>query len=142
MVANQKVTGRAASVPAGLGIALGVSMVITLAMAALTAYLEGKGIVKEADVGYMVMLTLLLASLVGALTAAGKIKRQRLVMCLASGLCYFLSLIAVTALFFGGQYSGVGVSLLLIMGAAFSAAFLKKGERKSTSVRKRKFKNR
>ena len=111
-------------------------------MTAVTAYLEEKSVIRDTGVGYCAMVTLLLSALLGAMTAAGKIKRQRLVVCMVSGLCYFLMLICMTALFFGGQYSGVGVSALLIAGASAAAAFLKNPGRKSTSVRKRKIKNR
>ena len=37
-------------------------------------------------------------------------------MCLAAGGGYYLCLLAITALFFGGQYQGVGVTALMVLG--------------------------
>ena len=142
MVANQNERGTAASVPVGLATGLGISLLLTVIMAALTAWLEGEGVIQDTAIGYGAMLTLLVSALFGALTAAGKIKRQRAIMCAASGLCYFLSLICITALFFGGQYEGVGVSALLILGASAAAIFLPGRGGKSTTVRVRKLRNR
>ena len=142
MVANQKVTGKAVSFPAGVAIGLAISWSLTLIMAAMTAYLEGRGILGYDAVGYCLMLTLLLSSLAGALTAARKVKRIRFGVCMASALCYFLTLMVLTALFFGGQYSGIGVTGLVILGGAAAASFLGRSGKRSTSVRIKKYKNR
>ena len=142
MVVNQKATGRAVSFPAGLLIGLGVSLGITVAMGALTAYLEGKEALAENGVGYCAMLTLAVSSLAGAMTAAGKIKRIRFGVCMLSAACYFLSLIGATALFFGGQYTAVGVTGLLILGGSAAAGFLDRKGKRNTSVRIKKLKNR
>lgn len=142
MVANQKVTGRAVPFPAGLAMGVGVCAVITVAMAGVTAWIESKEVIADNGVGYCAMLTLLLSSLAGALTAAGKIKRVRLASCMACGVCYFLLLLAVTALFFGGQYSGVGITGLLIFGGSLAATLMGCRRKRSTSVRIKKIKNR
>lgn len=143
MVVNQKVTGRASSIPVGLAVGLGVSLTVTMIMSMLVAYLQSTEMISDSGVGYGAMLTLLLSSAAGAGAAWRKVKHQRLVICAASGLCYFLSLIAITAMFFGGQYSAVGVTALLILGGAGAVALLGlKGEKNSTSVRRKKIGNR
>ncbi len=83
----------------------------------------------ESAIGYGAMGTLALASLCGALTAIWRIKRRYLVMCLCSGLCYFVCLLCCTALFFGGQYAGMGVTALVVLGGSLCAALstLRKG---------------
>ena len=114
MRVNRKPTGRAVSVPVGLGWGLLTSVVITLTGCLLAAYLINREILSWNHSGYCVMVILLLSAWAGAAVTAGKIKRRRAVMCLGAGIGYFLMLIAMAALFFGGHYSGVGETGLMI----------------------------
>ncbi len=75
-------------------------------------------------VGYGAMIVLVIASAMGAWTAEGRIQRMRLQVCLLSGLSYFLALLSATALFFGGQYSGIGVTALAILAGSAGVALL------------------
>ncbi len=119
---KKKVTGRASSVPAGLAWSLLTSMGITLlCCVALTALIAGEQI-PETAIGYGAMGTLVLASVGGALTAAWRIKHRHLAMCLCSGLVYYLCLLCCTAMFFGGQYEGMGVTALVVFGCSLLAA--------------------
>ena len=114
MRVNRKPTGRAAAVPVGLGWGLLTSAAITLLGCLFAAHLINREILAWNHSGYGVMAILLLSAWAGAAVSAGKIKRRRAVMCLGAGTAYFLMLMAVTALFFGGQYSGVGETGLMI----------------------------
>lgn len=142
MVVNQKVTGRASSIPIGLAIGLGISLAMTLAFSMAIAYLQSNEMIPETGLGYAAMLTLLAASAAGAAAAYHQIKHQRLLVCLGAGGCYYLALLAVTALFFGGQYNGMGVTGLVILGGAGCVGLLGLRRRTGTSVRRRKIKNR
>ncbi len=115
MVANRKVTGRALSVPAGIALGAAVSAGVTIAGVMLVAWLLGRETLPESALGYGVMGILLLSAAAGAGTAVRRIKRQRMIMSLISGMVYFLMLLATTALFFGGQYGGVGATALVIL---------------------------
>lgn len=114
MRVNRKPTGRAVSVPVGLGWGLLTSVIITLSGCLLAAYLINREILAWNHSGYGVMMILLLSAWAGAAVTAGKIKRRKAMMCLGAGTAYFLLLMAVTALFFGGHYSGVGETGLMI----------------------------
>ena len=116
MVANRKVTGTASSIPAGLALGAAVSLAITLAGAWIFAYLIAGEILKESSIGYCAMAIILLASVVSAAVAVGRIKRRRVYICGLSGLIYFGILLSMTALFFGGQYQAVGITLLGLRG--------------------------
>lgn len=116
MVANRKVTGKAASMPGGLALGGVFSMGLTILLAAVTAKLVDENLLLEQSVGYAALLILMLSSGVGSAVAAAKIKRQRLVVCVASGVIYYGLLLAMTALFFGGQYTGMGVTALAVAG--------------------------
>ncbi len=124
MVTNRKVTGRAKSIPVGLAMGWAISMALTLATAVLLTYLVLNETVAESALGIGAMVVLPLASALGAVSAASAVKRRWMQLCLGAGAAYFLSLLAITALFFGGQYSGVGVSALLIFGAAAAVGAL------------------
>ena len=118
---NRKPTGRAASMPAGLASGAVASLSVTLLASAMIAKMVEDENLAESGVGYGIMITLMAASFFGALIAAGRIKRQRLMVCVMSGVIYFLSLLGITGLFFGGQYEAVGVTGLLIMGGSMLA---------------------
>ena len=111
----RKASGRATSMPAGLAIGALWSAAVTLALAAILAKLVENEVMPEESIGYGVMVILVLASFLGAMVTVNKVKHQRLMMCLASGAVYFGILLATTALFFGGQYTAVGETALMIV---------------------------
>ena len=114
-------TGRASSMAAGLTFGAGTALAITIRGSAILAKLVDGEWLEEGNVGYGIMGMLLLASYLAAMVSYGKIKRQRLLVCLSTGGIYFGLLLSITALFFGGQYSGVGVTALLIVCGAILA---------------------
>lgn len=126
MVRNQKATGRATTMPVGLMWGAGTSVAVTLLGAAVTAVLLNREVLAESSVGYSVMVILLAASFAGAMTARSRIKRQHLLSCVLSGAVYFLVLLSLTALFFGGQFEAVGVTGLLVMGGSMLALLVDK----------------
>lgn len=139
MVANRKVTGKAKSVPAGLALALAISMGITLFGSLIIAILLDSQTMQESGVGYGSMLLLLLSSTAGAFVAVNTIKRQLLPMCMLSGLCYYAMLLAVTALFFGGQYQGMGVTALVVMaGCCVTALAAIKGKGSGAAMHRKR----
>lgn len=100
-------TGKASSIPGGLIAAASVSVMTTLILSAAIAYLLNKEIVTWSQSGYLIMAMLFLASFLGGKTAYSRIKRQRIVVALMSGLLFFGVLLAIAALFFGGQMDAV-----------------------------------
>lgn len=124
MYGKKKVTGTALGIPGGVGLGIVVSLLITLAGAALAAWLIASEKIGEGSIGYAAMVILALASASGALVAVLLTKRLRLQVCMLTGGCYFLTLLAMTALFFGGQYQGMGVSAVIILAMCALVAFL------------------
>lgn len=117
--------------PAGLGLGLGISMAITLIAVGILAGMVLKGTVSENAVGYCTMIIVPVSAALGALVAAIAVKHRWLIVCASVGGLYFLTLLSITALFFGGQYSGVGITVLLILlGTAAACAVGLKGERR------------
>ena len=138
MVANQKVTGTASSMPGGLASGAAVSLLATVAGCWFFAYLISIEKLVQSAIGYCAMVIILLSALLGAAVAVRRIKRRRLYVCGLSGLIYYLCLLSMTALFFGGQYQGVGVTALLVLGGAGTAAMLSLKGEGSPRRRKRK----
>ena len=114
MTVNRKPTGTALSIPAGITIGIFISVFATLSTTFLMAKLVDAEVVSMDKVGYMVLVIIIISSWIGVTTASGKIKRRRMLVSLATGTMYFVTLLAITGLFFGGQYSGVGETALLI----------------------------
>lgn len=115
MVTNRKATGRAMSMGGGIALGTGLSLLVTLIGAMLVAWLIANEKLPEASVGYGSMVILLCASVTGAWLAAAKIKHRKLLVCILTGAGYYLSLLSITALLFGGQYQGMGVTGMMIL---------------------------
>ena len=124
MAVNKKVTGKSRPMVAGIGIGLAVSMFLTMIGAALVANLILSGKMGEEGIGYGATATLLLSSAAGAWLAAILIKRRWMLVCLGAGGIYYLMLLAITAMFFGGQYQGMGVTALLVLGGSGAMGLL------------------
>jgi hypothetical protein len=131
----RKPTGRAVSMPAGIAWGAAVSYAVTLVCGAIAAWLMDHEIIELEAVGYGAMVILLLASALGALTARVLVKHRILPVCAATGGVYIAMLLATTAAFFGGRYSGVGVTVALVMAGALSVGLLGQG-RKGTITRR------
>lgn len=124
MQVKQKYTGRVMSVPGGLAVGVGISLLVTAVGAAVLAWLlDGEKLLWE-NVGYGIMGMLLCASFFGSLAAFRRIRRQRMLVCMLSGVAYLGVMLSMTALFFGGQYEGVGVTALLVLGGSGAAGML------------------
>lgn len=117
----QRRTGRASSMPTGLAAGAVTSVLITILGSAVLAKLVDGEMLQESSIGYGIMIMLIGAACLGAMVSCNKVKRQRLLVCMASGGIYFGMLLCITAMFFGGQYSGVGVTALLIFCGSFLA---------------------
>lgn len=138
MKQNSLQKGRATSIPAGALIGAMYALIWTLLTSGVLGWLIYTEKMAEENIGYGSMVILLTASVLGALVSYGKVKRQRAVACLSAGGIYLLILLAITALFFGGQYTGVGVTSVLVIGGSGVAIFvsMERGNRKRGVGRK------
>lgn len=115
MVRNHNAKGRALSMPAGLSIGTSICMVLTLLMSLILSKLVSTERMEWSQIGYGIMGMLLIASIAGGKAACTIVRRRKLLVCASISILYWLSLLMVTALFFGGQYSGMGVTGLVIL---------------------------
>jgi hypothetical protein len=100
--------------PVGLAWGALVSLGLTLIGSGIVAFLVDRGTMPVEGIGYGAMGILVISALSGALTAWSKIKRLRLQVCLMSGGIYYLMLLGMTMLFFGGHFRGMGVTALMV----------------------------
>ena len=91
------------------------------------------------SVGYAATVILLLASAIGAWIAALMVKRRWIMICVGAGGSYYLTLLAITALFFGGQYQAVGVTALLVFGGAGAVGLLGITKKNGNGNRRQKY---
>ena len=132
----KKITGRAPSLgrSAAAGVILGV--IWTMISAVIIAKLVDMEIIPMEKVGYGSMTAILSAVFFGA-TLAGKKAGHMVIQAAAlSGGAYFLCLVLVNALFFGGSYVGMGITFLLVA-LATASAILMMGQGSGRRRRKR-----
>lgn len=142
MVINRKPTGRAATIPIGLLTGGVAALLSTLTLSAVLAKLMEGEVLPSEYIGYGVMIMLLVSAFSGSAIACKRVKRQYLLTAALSGVAYVLMLLSMTALFFGGQYSAVGVTILLVFCGSLLAAMLFSGKGTGRKKRKPKVKNR
>jgi putative membrane protein (TIGR04086 family) len=131
MVVNQKPTGRATNTPIGVGIGGFIAYLLTLIMSGLLAWLLAAEYINTENTGYGSMIIIILSAALGSLVAQGLVKHRKLIVCLASGFVYYALLLGTTALFFGGQYQGMGVTLGIILAGSGSVGLLVANKKKS-----------
>ena len=109
------------SLPVLLAIGTGISCIMTVLGAMLAAYLVHIEVVGQTALGLCAMPILVVSAGAGSAFSSIRYKENRVVVCLAQGLCYFLLLLAFNILFFGGEFVGFWVSLLMVaLGAALA----------------------
>ncbi len=124
MSTKRKAPRSTGSIPAGIGIAVAVSTVITILGAALCASLISQEVIGPEKTGLVSTVILVLSAAAGAITAMRLIGRLRMQMCLAAGGCYYLLLLSMTALFFEGQYEGLLPTAIAVLAGSGAVAIL------------------
>ena len=110
-----KPTGRATSIPVGIAWSALTSLSVTMIGCGILAWAINKETIPWEETGYAIMIIVITASFLGASAACKRIKRKRLMVCAIAAGIYMLELLSMTALFFHGQYDGVGETGLLIL---------------------------
>lgn len=143
MMRNQNRTGRTLSMPAGVAAGTGISMGLTLILSMFLARLVSTEKLEWDRIGYGIIVILLTASVMGTKAACVMIRRRKLMLCIIAAVLYWLSLLMTTALFFGGQYDGIGVTGIVIFSGSAIVCLgeLKKDARQKTGLPGRKRKN-
>ncbi len=95
-------------------IGVSISILVTLVGVFIMSLLISNETVSNDTIGYFVLIVTLISSMLGGVSAIAIAKRKFVIVCLSTLIAFALALISVTAMFYGGQYSGVPVTLLII----------------------------
>lgn len=142
MATGNKARGTAVSMPAGIACGVVLSLVITCILAVVLTWLVLEGKIAEETLGYFVMGLLAISSALGSLLAALRIKRRWMMVCLLTGSVFYLILLIVTVVFFGGNFQGVGVSGLLVLTGAMVSGVSGLGKNRGSKQRYRDYRTR
>ena len=132
----KKITGRAPALwkTVAAGLILGAAW--TLSCAIVIAELVNREMLALEDVGYGSMAAILSAVFAGASLAGKRAGHMVVPAAVCAGAAYFLCLLLVNVLFFGGCYTGVGVTLILVILATGTAVLtVGRRQRKTKGVR-------
>ena len=101
--------------PIAMTIGLAVGLATVLLVTAIGASLITSEKLPENGVDWISTVALLFGSAVSAATAAGKMRRNGLVICLGGSLTLYVALCCMSAVLFDGLKSGVGITALVML---------------------------
>jgi putative membrane protein (TIGR04086 family) len=136
MTMMKKISGRVPSLwkSVGAGLTLGAAWIVVSAV--IIAKLVDGQVLPMENVGYGSMAAVLSAVFVGASMAGRRAGHMVVQTACLSGVAYFVSLLLVNVLFFGADFTGVGITLLLTV-LATGLALMTAGKGSGKSVRRR-----
>lgn len=111
-------------IPVAVGVGTLSSLLVMIIGAAVMTLLLANESIGENAMGYGVLLITMLSVVIGSLISILLVRSQVLIVGLCTALAFALVLLAMTALFFSGQYSGVPVMLLVMTGSAVAVALI------------------
>lgn len=124
------------SMVSSVGIGAIVCMTVTLLLTAIVAVLIGTEKIPVSTADYCVLMIVLMSAITGSMVGAGKVSHKRLYASVLIAVSYLLILLSITAMFFEGQYNGVGVTALVIISGSIVAILVdRKGEKRSKKRR-------
>lgn len=106
--------GKSVSLPAGIGIGVGTSLLASVTAVAVLAALVNAEKLNIGSITVVTALVHLISSFLGGWLATLLTKQKRLVTALSTAAGYLLVMIGMTALIFDGQYQGIGLALLMV----------------------------
>ena len=129
-------TGRSPNLPKAVGAGVLTALTAAFLGAALLAKLVDMELLKMENLGYGILVLHLLSVFLGAGSAMVRGGHRASAAGGITGAGYYLVLLLVNGLFFGGSYSGLGVTLLLTV-LAVGAAMLTHRQGRGRGRRKR-----
>lgn len=115
MAVKRKMSGKGVSIPAGIAIGVVASIAVMLIGALVMAYWVIRETVPMDGIGFGTACILIISSALGAWIATVLSKQKKLLVCGLTALMFYLVLLSVTAVFFDGMFSGMGITALMIL---------------------------
>ena len=130
------------SLPISIGIGCFVSVVMMLlGTMAIAMLLDGQAMGTE-KIDYGVMIVTALSSIAGCFAAKKAAGKNILLVCMVTGVCYFLVLLSCNVLFFGGAFRAVFVTGVLILGSCACVSLLGLTQKRTRGSKRKKYRNR
>lgn len=129
---DNKLNGRADSIFKGLMIGGLWSAGWTILNVMILSFLISKEIIRFEMIGYCIIFILMSSAYIYAKIAYERIKQKRVIVQACAAAIYFMVLLGLNFLCFGGQYQAVGVTFMCVCGGA-SLSLLDKGTGKRKS---------
>lgn len=111
-----------------------VSMVLTVICCAVCAFGISQGLIPEESVEYCALAVLLITSILGNVASTAGYKGNRFVRKMTISAIYCLELVLMTAIFFGGEYCNVIVTVFVVFSGLFASILLSKDCAKKKKV--------
>ena len=119
------------SVPKALAFGLLAGWGITIVFSIVITFLISGGTSGETMMGPLSVATLIVSSVITSWIASNSVENRKLLYGLAGGGAYFVSLLCVNAVFYGGTSTGMAYAFLGVMGASVIVGLITSGKRKS-----------
>ena len=138
----RKAMGESSSVMRGMAIGMCMGLLAMLGFSAICATMIAMEIVVPNAENYCTVVILLICTFIAASIAARRTNGKRLLVCMFTGVVMFLVLLSMTAMFFGGQYRGVGMTSVFVFLGSIIAGFAGLRDRKRGNSHKSKIRHR
>ena len=142
MAKSMKLKGAANPAVGVLAVGAAVSMAMTMVGTGICAALISAETITPSSMGYCAVGVLLVSAFAGSSVVTGVGKQRSPVTNVIAGGVYYLMLLAVTALFFDGQYQGIGVTAFAVLSGSILPTLLGRTRKNGTKLRKSKIRRR
>lgn len=112
------------SLPFAVCAGTGVGVLVMVIGVFLITLLIHNETIESNSIGYFVLADTFISAMLGCITSIIIAKRKMLIISLLTSIAIMVVFVSITALFFGGQFSGVPVTFVVIIGAGISAALI------------------
>jgi len=119
-----------------------VSALVASVSTGLFAIMIYEEIIPEGSVGYCSLVTLLISSITGASVATSKCGKEKIYISLIIGIVYCALLMTITALFFGGEFRGIWVTIMVVLSGCMIAIITKRNRNNHLKLRRNKIRPR
>lgn len=120
----KKAKGTATAIPIGVLWGVIISLLITIISALMLTWLTLNGITDQEKLGYSIMVSILLATMIGSFVSSTLVKRRKLLICWVTGMAYYITLLGINALLLGRNFQGVIAEGLLITAGSLISGIL------------------
>lgn len=141
MTSSKRVTGTAVRMPIGIMWGTVLGLTVTGVLSAVLAWLVIRDVLSERTLGYSAMGIVLLSVIMGAWFTGVRIKRRWVLVSCVTGVVYYTILLLCTAIFFGGNYQGMGVTAAIVLLGSLLTGIIGKSRSKHTGRGYKKYRS-